>query len=92
MLSGLLPSVDLTSKAAERQLQPSSGDFSSSEIDGGNPFEVALRALYRSRRRHILITGLRGVGKTQFVVELARKSASGEIPFLECFQKNLEHT
>jgi hypothetical protein len=45
------------------------------------PSEELGRALRRSPG-HVLLTGLKGVGKTTHVRELARRAAAGEIPFL----------
>jgi len=45
-------------------------------------FDPLCRALHRSENNHVLITGLRGVGTTTLLRELARRAASGEIPFL----------
>lgn len=44
--------------------------------------ESLQRALYRKSRRHALLTGLPGVGKTTALRELARRAANKEVPFL----------
>lgn len=45
-------------------------------------FDALCRALHRSTDHHVLITGLPGVGRTTLLRELARRAATGEIPFL----------
>jgi ATP-dependent Clp protease ATP-binding subunit ClpA len=45
-------------------------------------FDTLCRALHRSTEHHVLITGLPGVGRTTLLRELARRAATGEIPFL----------
>lgn len=45
-------------------------------------FDDICRAMHRSTDRHVLITGLPGVGRTTVLRELARRAAAGEIPFL----------
>ncbi|MFO1045209.1 MAG: AAA family ATPase [Planctomycetaceae bacterium] len=44
--------------------------------------EETVRALFRKTRRHVLITGAKGVGKTTFLKNLAKVATSGETPFL----------
>lgn len=72
---GLLLSEDITYCARTEHLSEAV------ELDGY--FDTLIRALYRRINNHILITGLRGVGKTTLVHELARRSAIGEIAFLK---------
>ena len=45
-------------------------------------FDPLCRALHRTENNHVLITGLPGVGTTTLLRELARRAATGEIPFL----------
>jgi ATP-dependent Clp protease ATP-binding subunit ClpA len=72
--AGLLPSEDLTWRAK------SGGAREARELDGC--MEAIKRALFRRTARHVLLTGLRGVGKTTAVGELARQAANGDIDFL----------
>jgi ATP-dependent Clp protease ATP-binding subunit ClpA len=73
--AGLLPSEDLT-------YQANTGNMTAAlHLDAY--FENMMKALYRRRNNNLLITGLRGVGKTTLVWELARRSAAGNIPFLK---------
>lgn len=87
--TGLLPSEDLTYRACteglpkamiQEQQKKGEGDEKTQHLD---PYEAMTRALYRRRNNHVLVTGLRGVGKTTLVQELARRAAAGEIPFLK---------
>jgi ATP-dependent Clp protease ATP-binding subunit ClpA len=71
---GLPPNEDLTALAR------TSGIDAALHLDGY--FDALTRALYRKTNNHVLITGLRGVGTTTLVRELARRAAAGEIPFL----------
>jgi len=72
---GLLPSEDLT------WLARSGGLPKAVKID--DYFDPITRALYRRSNNHVLVTGMRGVGKTTVVRELARRAATGEIDFLK---------
>lgn len=44
--------------------------------------ELVLRGLHKRTRNNVLITGEPGVGKTQLVIEVSRRVAAGEAPFL----------
>jgi ATP-dependent Clp protease ATP-binding subunit ClpA len=72
---GLLPSEDLTYRARTEDLKPA--------LHLDPYFDTMTRALYRRKNNHVLVTGLRGVGKTTLVRELARKAAAGDIDFLK---------
>ncbi len=71
----LLPSEDLTWLARSSKL--------SEAIRTDQYFDPIARALYRRNNNHVLLTGMRGVGKTTVVRELARRAAAGEIDFLK---------
>lgn len=73
--AGILPSEDLTYKARTEDSPKAV------HVDGY--FDSITRALYRRTNNHVLMTGLKGVGKTALVRELARRAASDEIPFLK---------
>lgn len=79
-LSGKLPVRDLTKEAAEGLLPR----FIVSKHSGGDHvFRQIVKILYRRERRHVLVTGLRGIGKTATVVEVARRAAAGNPSFLK---------
>lgn len=71
----MLPSEDLTYRARTEGIVPAL--HLDQYVD---PIE---RALYRRSHNHLLVTGLRGVGKTTLVWEMARRAATGQIPFLK---------
>lgn len=73
----LLPMQDLTKSATTGQM-PTIVEFTPPE-----QLEETIRALYRKTRRHVLITGAKGVGKTTFVHELARVASTGKFPFMQ---------
>lgn len=73
----MLPMEDLTAAAMTGRLPPIA------EISPPTQLEESIRALYRKTRRHVIVTGPKGVGKTTFVRELARIAASGQFPFLQ---------
>ncbi|MFB6676567.1 AAA family ATPase [Streptomyces sp. NPDC056390] len=70
----LPPSEDLTWLARTGGIGPAA------HLDGY--FEPLCRALHRTENNHVLITGLPGIGTTTLLRELARRAATGEIPFL----------
>lgn len=72
-----LPIEDLTAMAMSDRRAPIVDSPFVTQI------EDACRALYRKTRRHVLITGAKGVGKTTFIRELARVATTGETPFLQ---------
>lgn len=72
--AGFLPSEDLTYRARTEGYPPA--------LHVDNYLEDLCRSLSRRTRNHALITGLRGVGKTTLIRELARRAAAREIPFL----------
>jgi ATP-dependent Clp protease ATP-binding subunit ClpA len=72
---GMFPCEDLTFRARTEGLTPGL------HLDAY--FDPLTRALYRQGKNHVLITGLRGVGKTTLVYELARRAAAGQINFLK---------
>lgn len=94
MLSAMLPTADWTFEAAAGQLALAvdrlRGEEVPPEFDGKEDasavvpdiYERITRALYRRNQRHVLLTGLNGVGKTATIRELARRAAAGAIPFL----------
>lgn len=75
-LSAMLPIEDL-SEAARNGRLPVIVEFSPP-----SQMEETIRSLYRQTKRHVLITGAKGVGKTTFVRELARIASTGQVPFL----------
>ena len=83
----LFPSQDLTFLARCGGIVPAAGSLADDESSATRALpqllESMTRALHRRRSRHVLVTGQRGVGKTTFVWELARRAAAGEIPFLK---------
>jgi len=85
--SQLFPSQDLTFLARCGGIVPAAGSLANDESValGALPHLVdsMARALHRRRSRHVLVTGQRGVGKTTLVWEFARRTASGDIPFLQ---------
>ncbi len=80
-LSERMPFCSLTSQAHAGEL-PEYVLPSVMESEASLSFQAAARILYRKNRRHLLVTGLKGVGKTSFVVELGRQAAAGKFQFL----------
>ena len=80
----LLPSEDLTYLARTEGL-PEAVLPQKKKKDEEVPdlYDAMTRALYRQANNHVLITGLRGVGKTTMIWELARRAAAGQIPYLK---------
>jgi len=83
-LAQKLPVEDLTAAALEDQPYPEIDQSAEPAPDKTSEglFDAMQRVLYRRKTRHLLLTGLKGVGKTWAVRELARKAAFGEVPFL----------
>ena len=80
-LPPFLPSDDLTAATEAGRITPA---VPMPRVAGQpDPFDRLARALHRRVGGHALITGLRGVGKTAAVRELARRAATGAIPFLK---------
>ncbi len=76
---GLAPSADLT-RLARTSALPRELPF-----DGEPMYEAAFDGLARALHRrggHALLVGERGVAKSAVIAELARRAASGAIPFL----------
>ena len=98
LLSSMLPTADLTAQAAEGDVtpavagppphsppdEPPVGNAQTNDAtETPNLYDRIVRILFRKTQRHVLITGLKGVGKTTIIRELARRAAAGEIPFLK---------
>lgn len=89
-LAQRLPIRDLTTEAKEGTLpdyfcdsHSHASSHRSSGIDGASSVvSVAAQILFRQDRRHLLITGMKGVGKTSAVVEIARQAATGRFHYL----------
>jgi Cdc6-like AAA superfamily ATPase len=84
-LAALLPLEDLTHAAHGNRLRPAvtvPAGGGEELLVRADPYDAAARTLYRTHRGNVLLTGRKGVGKTTFVRELARRAATGEIPFL----------
>ena len=73
--SNVAPSEDLTFLAEAGRIEPS--------VEQNLLIDRIKRGLHKRMNCHVLITGERGVGKTQLVRELARRISLGEIPFLK---------
>ncbi len=73
-------SEDLTHRA--RTAEPSASFPFEKDADSDRLFDAITRILHRGPGNHLLLTGERGAGKSTVVAELARRIASGQIPFL----------
>lgn len=83
----ILPSEDLTylsriGNIKSRQFEETKKDENGTKEKKGY-FDSIQKGLFRRKNNHILITGLKGIGKTSLVFELALRSARGDIPFLK---------
>lgn len=94
LLSEMLPTADWTAEPSRNwvatNIDPRSQDedieddtISDTRNSDRNILDEIARALYRRRKRHVLITGFSGIGKTETVRELAKRAAASEIPFLK---------
>ncbi|RMG22395.1 MAG: ATP-dependent Clp protease ATP-binding subunit [Methanobacteriota archaeon] len=72
---GLLPSEDFTYLARIGQIPEA--------LHIEAYLEPIEKALHRRTQNHVLLTGMRGVGKTTIAKDIARRAAIGEIPFLK---------
>lgn len=70
----VLPAEDLTYLARTAGITPA--------LHVDRYVEDTVRALFRRSNNHVLVTGHSGVGRTTVVRELARRAATGELPFL----------
>jgi ATP-dependent Clp protease ATP-binding subunit ClpA len=76
----LVPSEDLTYQA---RISSSQAEYPFDRVPKyDRMFDAICRVLHRRNANHVLLTGERGVGKTTIILELARRAASGQIPFL----------
>lgn len=76
----IAPSEDLTQRARTAALpgpSPFDGDPKYEKV-----FDALARGLHRRQPRHLLLLGERGVGKSTVLAELARRAATGRMPFL----------
>eukprot|EP00913_Durusdinium_trenchii_P013340 g12521.t1 len=76
MLAAMLPTANWTDDAEAGRVMRAVA------ARNADVYDRLARALFRRERRHVLLTGDKGVGKTVVVRELARRGAAGEIPFL----------
>jgi ATP-dependent Clp protease ATP-binding subunit ClpA len=77
----LAPSEDLTDRVRTSEMPeelPFDGEPMYDRL-----FDGLARALHRRGANHVLLTGERGVSKNSIVAELARRAATGRIPFLK---------
>lgn len=78
-LASVLPIVDFT-ELAENVRQRHGSPIGPASPK--HPEDAILRALYQQPRRHVLVTGFKGVGKTSLVQSIALKATLSEIPYL----------
>lgn len=82
-LAKLLPVLDLTAVRLD-ELQPLRRDplQDCTLVRESGSSDLLTRAMHRGQRRHVLLTGRKGVGKTARIHELAQLIAVGDVPFL----------
>lgn len=78
MLASMLPVADLTAMARSGKSHAFVEDISKSS----GVFDLIARTLSRGFTNHVLITGLKGVGKTTIVREIADRAANHKYPSL----------
>jgi ATP-dependent Clp protease ATP-binding subunit ClpA len=76
----LAVSDDLTHRA--RTAEPGPNYPFDGEPQYESLFDAMARVLHRTKSHHVLLSGERGVGKSAVIAELARRAASGMLPFL----------
>ena len=76
----IAPSDDLTNRS-RKSATPAAYPFDDEPLYDAL-FDAVMRVLHRRKANHVLLTGERGVGKSTILAELARRAASGGIPFL----------
>jgi hypothetical protein len=85
-LSELLPARNLTSEIRGEDLFGSPyrpRELEDSNASHGSLFDRLARRLHRHEAPHLILSGTTGIGKTETVCELARRSLQGHYPFLE---------
>jgi ATP-dependent Clp protease ATP-binding subunit ClpA len=83
-LSELLPAKILTSEALKERIEASSYRIREPALESNESlFDRLARRLHRHDAPHLVLTGSTGIGKTETVRELARRSLQGHYPFLE---------
>jgi ATP-dependent Clp protease ATP-binding subunit ClpA len=76
----LAPSEDLTHRA-RTAAAPAAFPFDDEPVYE-RLFDSIARVLHRRQANHVLLTGERGAGKSTVIAEVARRAATGRIPFL----------
>lgn len=76
-LPAFLPILDLTAQFCNN---PSAGELV--ECAPASVMDSVIRGLHRGTSRHVLVTGVSGVGKTSFLHNLASVACGGRFPFL----------